>query len=161
MPVQSQETYIYIYIYIYIYLFVRRSFSVTCRDSSKHRYHSSLSLLGQHPMYSQQTLLWGGRSAHGGGSCARVPRAAAMPEKGISLTAQKPLQPPSVDDSSFLEAHPTHPTQMTPPTRGTKAVGTSKWGLINIPGPKMTMGNFSHLVVKVILFGGFPDGHPM
>ncbi|CAJ1364859.1 unnamed protein product [Effrenium voratum] len=30
-----------------------------------------------------------------------------MPEKGISLTAQKPLQPPSVDDSSFLE-EPSH-----------------------------------------------------
>ena len=32
-----------------------------------------------------------------------------------------------------------------------------KWGLINVPGPKMSMGSVSHLVVKVIVLGGFPN----
>ena len=31
------------------------------------------------------------------------------------------------------------------------------WGLINIPGPQMTMGNFSHVVGHIIVFGGFPQ----
>ena len=31
--------------------------------------------------------------------------------------------------------------------------GEGIWGFINIPGPKMTMGNFSHLEVKVMFWG--------
>ena len=34
------------------------------------------------------------------------------------------------------------------------------WALVNLPGPKMTIGSFSHLVVTVI-FCGVPDGPPM
>ena len=32
---------------------------------------------------------------------------------------------------------------------------------INTPGPKMTIGHVYYLVVKVIFFGGFPNGHPI
>ena len=35
-----------------------------------------------------------------------------------------------------------------------------KWGLINIAGTKMTMGNFSHFMARVIFLGGVPNGHP-
>ena len=34
-------------------------------------------------------------------------------------------------------------------------------GLINIPCPKMTMDNFSYLVVKLIFSAGFANDHPM
>lgn len=36
----------------------------------------------------------------------------------------------------------------------------SIWGLIIFLAPKMTLGNFSHLVVKVIFCGGFPMVNP-
>ena len=42
------------------------------------------------------------------------------------------------------------------------SLGTSGWGLINIPSwPRRFHGNFSHVKCGKYLFGGSPTGHPM